>query len=128
MDGFKKQVVQQFFDAVAAGDAARLRSLVTDDFTHRFLGTTALAGTRNFAELSAMQTAFSAALAGPGAFTIDEIAEEGNLVLAVLSGSFALKNGKRYDGDYVASIGFRGDHILYMHELGDTKLADDVFG
>jgi uncharacterized protein len=126
MDSAKKQAVRQYLDAVGRGDAAVIRNLVTDDYTHEFLGSTVLSGKRSKAEILGQLDAFLSALAGPGKFTFHEMVEEGDLVAAIFSGEFELANGKRFDGDYAVVCRFRGEKIMSMRELIDTKLADSV--
>ncbi|WP_340315005.1 nuclear transport factor 2 family protein [Rhizorhabdus argentea] len=126
MESAKKQAVRQYCDAVGRGDAKTILSLVTEDYTHEFLGSTVLRGTRTLSQILEQLEAFSSALVGPGQFTFHEMVEEGDLVAATFSGKCELVNGKRFDGDYAAFIHFRGDKILMMRELIDTKLADSV--
>ncbi|WP_176599195.1 MULTISPECIES: nuclear transport factor 2 family protein [Sphingobium] len=128
MESAKKQAIHQYCDAVGRGDVEQIRSLVTEDYTHTFLGSTNFAGTRTLPELIAVLESFSAALASPGTFTFHEMAEEGDLVIAIFSGKCELANGNRFDGDYGAAFRFRGDKILSLRELVDTKLADSAFG
>src|SRR6266498_3831937 len=126
MDSVKKQVIRDYCDAVGRGDAEAIRGLVTKDYTHEFLGSTALRGKRNLSELMQQLDAFSSALATPGEFFFQEMVEEGNIVSAMFTGKCELVNGKRFDGDYAVFCHFRGEKILIMRELIDTKLADSV--
>lgn len=123
----KKQAVQKYLDAVGKGDAEAIASLVTEDYMHEFLGSTSFATKkRNLLEIREMLKTFRASLVTDGEFTIHDIAEEGNLVLAVFTGKCELVSGKRFDGVYAASFHFRGDKIISLRELMDTKLADAV--
>lgn len=126
VDSLKKQVIRQYCDAVGKGDAEGIKNITTEDYVHEFLGSTALRGKRTRSELLDQLVAFSSALAAPGEFTFQEMVEEGDIVSAMFSGKCALKNGKRFDGDYAVFVHFRGDKILLMRELIDTKLADSV--
>lgn len=127
MHSAKKKAVRDYIDAVGRGDAETISRLVTEDYTHEFLGSTALRGTRTREEILQQLEAFSSALARPGQFTFQEMIEEGDIVACIFSGKCELANGKRFDGDYAAFCHFRGDKILKMRELIDTKLADSVF-
>ncbi|NRP90602.1 Ketosteroid isomerase-related protein [Rhizobium mongolense subsp. loessense] len=123
----KKQAVQDYLDAVGRGDAETMASLVADDFLHEFLGSTVFAvGKRTFPENRELLRTFRASLVADGKFTIEDIAEEEDLVLAIFTGECELVSGKRYDGIYAASFRFREDKIISMRELMDTKLADAV--
>lgn len=126
MDSAKKKAVRDYVAAVGKGDGEALRTFVTEDYTHEFLGSTALRGTRTLTEILGQLEAFSSALARPGEFLFQEMVEEGDVVSAMFSGKCELVNGKRFDGDYAVFCHFRGDKILKMRELIDTKLADDV--
>lgn len=126
MDSAKKQAIRQYCEAVGKGDADGIRSVVTDDYVHEFLGSTALRGKRGLSEILEQLEAFSAALASPGAFAFQEMVEEGDIVSAMFSGKCELVNGKRFDGDYAVFVHFKGDKIALMRELIDTKLADSV--
>lgn len=129
MESSRKQTLRRYCDAVGRGDAEAIRELVTDDYTHEFLGSTGLAGKkRTLSGILEQLEAFSSALATPGKFTFYEMVEEGDLVAAIFSGKCELVSGKRFDGDYAVVCRFRGDKILSMRELIDTKLADSVFG
>lgn len=108
------------------GDGDAIRKLVTEDYSHEFLGSTALRGTRNLSQILEQLEAFSSVLAKPGEFEFQEMVEEGDLVAAIFSGKCELVNGKRFDGDYAVVCRFRGDKMLSMRELIDTKLADSV--
>lgn len=127
MDSVRKQAIRDYCDAVGRGDAETILGLVTEDYMHEFLGSTALRGTRTLTELLAQLEAFSSALAAPGQFTFYEMVEEGDIVSAAFSGKCELVNGRRFDGDYAVFVHFRGDKISMMRELIDTKLADSVF-
>ncbi|MDW9486217.1 hypothetical protein GOA59_20755 [Sinorhizobium meliloti] len=123
----KKQAVQDYLNAVGKGDAETIASLVAEDYIHEFLGSTVFAtGKRTLTENRELLKTFRSSLVADGKFTIHDIAEEGDLVLAVFTGECELVNGKRYDGVYAASFHFRGDKIISMRELMDTKLADAV--
>lgn len=126
MSSIKKKVLRDYIEAVGEGDAAAIRELVTEDYTHEFLGSTALRGTRTLAEILEQLVTFSSYLAKPGEFTFQEIVEEGDIVSAMFSGKCELANGRRFDGDYAVFCHFRGDRMLKMRELIDTKLADSV--
>lgn len=120
----KKRVVQQYCDAVGRGDVETVRSLVTDDYTHEFLGSTVLAGKRELPELLGQVEAFHAALVSGAKFTLQETAEEGDVLLAILKGEWELRSGGRFEGIYAISCRFAGDRLLGIRELMDTKLAD----
>jgi hypothetical protein len=126
MSSAKKQALRDYIDAVGRGNAETISRLVTEDYTHEFLGSTVLRGTRSREELLGQLDAFSSALASPGQFTFQEMIEEGDIVACIFSGKCELANGKRFDGDYAVFCHFRGDKILKMRELIDTKLADSV--
>jgi ketosteroid isomerase-like protein len=126
MDTPKKKALKTYIDAVGRCDGEALRSVVTEDYTHEFLGTTVLKGTRTLAEILRQLDVFSSALARPAQFTFQEVVEEGDIVSAMFSGKCELANGKRFDGDYAVFCHFRGNKILKMRELIDTKLADAV--
>ncbi|WP_340265602.1 nuclear transport factor 2 family protein [Sphingobium mellinum] len=128
MDSVKKKAVRDYCDAVGRGDGAALSKIVTEDYSHEFLGTTVLAeaGVRTLDQILSQLELFSAALVRPGKFTFHEMVEEGDMVIAIFSGECELKNGRQFNGDYAAVCRFRGDKILSMRELMDTKLADSV--
>lgn len=125
MESAKKLAVRSYIDAVGRGDGATISGLVTDDYAHEFVGTTELAGKRRtLSEILEMLEGFSSAMVSPATFTFQKIVEEGDWVLASFTGNCALKNGKRFDGEYYISVQFDGDKILYLRELMDTKLAE----
>lgn len=126
MESIKKKAVRQYIDAVGRGDAEGIKAVVTEDYTHEFLGSTVLRGKRSLADILGQLDAFMAALARPGVFTFQEMVEEGDIVSAMFSGECELANGKRFDGDYAIFCHFRGEKILTLRELIDTKLADSV--
>lgn len=127
MDSARKQAVRDYVDAVGRGDADTISRLITEDYTHEFLGSTTLRGTRTREEILQQLETFSSALTCPGQFTFQEMIEEGDIVASIFSGKCELVNGKRFDGDYMAFCYFRDGKILKMRELIDTKLADSLF-
>ena len=128
MESVKKQAVRRYIEGVGRGDGEALKAVVTEDYTHEFLGSTALRGKRPLAEILQKLEWLSSVLASPGTFTFQELVEEGDTVSAMFSGKCELANGKRFDGDYAIFCHFRGDKIRLLRELIDTKLADDVLG
>jgi ketosteroid isomerase-like protein len=124
----KKLVVKQYCDAVGRGDIETVRSLVTDDYTHEFLGSTFLAGKRELPEVLERIKAFNAALVSGAKFTFQEMVEEGDLVLGIFTGECELRGGGRFDGIYAISCRFEGDRLVATRELVDTKLADSLLG
>lgn len=128
MSNSKKEIVQQYCAAVGRGDIDTVRTLVTDDYTHEFLGSTFLAGTRQLPEVLERIAAFNAALVDGAKFTFTDIVEEGDLVLAFFTGECALESGGRFDGVYAISCRFKGDRLHATKELVDTKLADSLQG
>jgi ketosteroid isomerase-like protein len=125
MDSARKRAVREYTDAAGKGDIDKILSLVTEDFSHELLGSTAVGGKRTLSEVLELVKSFSAALAS-SEFIFHQMVEEGDLVAAIFSGRCQLVNGKRYDGDYALVCSFRGDKILTLRELVDTKLADSV--
>ena len=126
MDSPRKKALKTYIEAVGRGDADAVRGVVTEDYTHEFLGTTMLKGKRSLSDILEQLEAFTAFLAAPGEFIFQEVVEEGDMVSAMFSGKCELANGKRFDGDYAVFCHFRGEKIVLMCELIDTKLADAV--
>ena len=124
MPSAKKRVLQQYCDAVGRGDIETVRGLVTDDYTHEFLGSTVLAGKRELPELLEQVRAFRGAVVSDARFTLQEMAEEGDLLLGLLKGEWELRSGGKFDGIYAVSCRFEGDRLRGIRELMDTKLAD----
>ena len=124
MPSVKKQILKQYCDAVGRGDIETVRSLVTDDYTHEFLGSTVLAGKRELSELLKQVEAFHAALVSDARFTLQEMAEEGDALLGILKGEWELRSGGKFAGIYAVSCRFEGDRLRGIRELMDTKLAD----
>lgn len=122
----KKQIVQDYVHAVGRGDVETVRGLVTEDYTHEFLGSTFLAGIRQLPEVLERITGFNEALVSGAMFTFEEIVEEGDLVLAIFNGKAELKSGGRFDGIYAVSCRFRGDQLMATRELVDTKLVESL--
>lgn len=128
MTSKKKRVLQQYCDAVGRGDLETVRSLVTDDYTHEFVGSTFLAGKRELHEVLERISAFSSALVSPAKFTFVDMVEEGDLVSGFFTGECELTGGGRFDGMYAIISRFRGDRLLSTREFVDTKLTDSLLG
>lgn len=125
----KKRIVQRYCDAVGRGDIETYRSLVTEDFTHEFLGTTIVAGKRTLRQAIERVQGFAAAVApARPSSPYQEMVEEGDLVAGIFTSQCELADGRRFDGIFAITCRFRGYRIESTRELMDTKLADSLLG
>lgn len=123
-----KKVVVDFFDAVAAGDLARLREMTTDDMTWWIAPTTIFSGTHDKAAWLDMIATMLDGAAGPFALTIDEMTAEEDRVSLTARGNMPLKNGRIYASHYHLLVRLRGRMIAAVKEYADSYHVGKTFG
>src|SRR5262245_1513292 len=128
MSEANKQRAMQFFNALGAGDAATLQTLITDDIEVVTPGTAEICGVRNHAVVMAICNAFPQITRNGVKFEVITLTAEGDRVACELQGRSTMVNGAAYDNTYHFLVHFRGDKICRVKEYLDTKLADAVLG
>ncbi|NNL86981.1 MAG: nuclear transport factor 2 family protein [Myxococcales bacterium] len=127
-----KQIVQTFFDALAAGDIEKMKSVMARDFTWTFPGSTAISGTfrgheeifERFLPKVAEYVDMSAGLG----IHIDQVIAEGDTVVVRYRGEMTGKFGP-YNNRYCHVLTVRDGLIRGTEEYADTALVETaLFG
>ena len=130
--GENKQRARDFFEALSAGDAARLREMLRPDM--RWVvpdGAIMLGGTHEGAEdVIAKMTAAVGETFEPGSNQIEirEILAEGDVVMAETRLTATHLDGRQYDNRYVFVFEFLDGRIAELREHVDTVYAARFFG
>lgn len=128
MSEANKQRAMQFFNALGEGDAATLRTLITDDIEVVTPGTADVCGVRKYDVVVAICNAFPKITRDGVKFEVITLTAEGDRVACELQGRATMANGAAYNNTYHFLVFLRGDKICRIKEYLDTKLADAVLG
>ncbi|MFE7420358.1 nuclear transport factor 2 family protein [Rhodococcus sp. NPDC057529] len=119
-----KTVCREYLDAIGRGDAAGVRSCVTDDFVHVQLGTSSASGRRDLQGVLELVEMLDQITVSGVDFTFESMTEERNRVATLVTGKSELIGGGRYDNIYSILFHLRDGRIFMMEELLDTKYLD----
>ena len=123
-----KALVKAFLEALGAGDAERLKTLITKDISAIATGTSVLSTTRHYDDvLGAAQMLKSATKQGIE-FRVLNLTAEADRVAAEVEGYSTLVNGVPYNNQYHMLFFIRDGKICRMKEYCDTKLVDAALG
>jgi ketosteroid isomerase-like protein len=121
-----KDVVREWFDKLAVGDAEAAFALFAPDCVYILQGTTPVSGT--YKGLPAILNDFFAPwrtrIDGPLTLALSELIGEGERVVALARGSAKTVTGARYDNDYAFVFRVRGGKIVEVNEFLDTALVE----
>lgn len=121
-----KQVVQQWFDHIAAGDAQAAFALFADDIVYDLKGTTPVSGVYRGLDqiVNEFFVPWRKQIDGDLVVHVDELIAEGERVVALGHGSAKTIHGQRYDNDYAFVFTVRDGRITYVAEYLDTALVE----
>jgi ketosteroid isomerase-like protein len=127
-----KQIVQQYFDHLAAGDARGAFSLLAPDVTYRLIGSTPISHeARGMGELlDRILRPFTSRLQGGRIdMVLDNLIAEGDRVVALAHSKATGQTGLPYENTYAMVFTLAGDRIASVLEYLDTALVETaVFG
>lgn len=121
-----KVLVKSFLDALGAGDAERMKALITTDMTAIAIGTSVLSATRSYDEVLGAAHMLKSATKNGIEFRILNLTAEADRVAAEVEGYSTLANGVPYNNWYHTLFFIRDGKICKMKEYFDTKLTDAV--
>lgn len=125
-----KQLVRSFYEAGNRGDIDACMNLIADDVRWTNIGTTPFSGTyRGKPELAEklLGPLFGRLKAGIRT-TIENILAEGDLVVALTSGTAETTDGRPYNNQYCQVMRIKDGKIIEVTEYFDTQLTNAVFG
>lgn len=123
-----KSVVREFLSALGAGDAERLKSVITEDIAAICTGTSVLSGTRHHAEILATTAGLKQVTQNGIDFKILNLTAEDDRVACEAEGRSILVTGTPYNNQYHFLFTLRDGKVCGLKEYIDTKLADAVLG
>ncbi len=121
-----QKIVQQWFDHIAAGDAAQAFALFADDIVYELKGTTPVSGTYRGLDqiVNDFFTPWRKQIDGDLVVHVDELIGEGERVVALGHGEAKTVHGLRYDNDYAFVFTVRNGRIHEVVEFLDTALVE----
>lgn len=122
-----KSVVRKFMQALGAGDADGMKSLITPDIEAICTGTCLLSSTRGHDEIVGAAGMLKQVTQAGIAFEILQLTAEGDRVAAEIQGRATLVTGASYNNEYHFLFFLRDGKIYRMKEYMDTLLTQTVF-
>ncbi|MBI4695263.1 MAG: nuclear transport factor 2 family protein [Gammaproteobacteria bacterium] len=121
-----RQIVQQWFDCIARGDAPAAFALFAPDVVYDLKGTTPVSGT--FRGLKSIVDDFfapwSKQIKGHITLVVDEIIGEGDRIVALAHGTATTVHDLPYDNDYAFVFSVADGKITEVVEYLDTALVE----
>ena len=128
MSEANKTTVQKFLKALGSGDAATLKTLVTEDVMVITAGSSNVSGPRDYNVIMGIADAFPKITKSGIEFKILNLTAEDDRVACEAQGFSTMINGKAYNNEYHFLFSFRDGKVCQVKEYLDTKLADEVLG
>lgn len=125
-----KQIVRSFYEAGNRGDFDACFDLIADDIVWTNIGSTTLSGTYSGkAELmEKLLGPLFAKLKSGISSSINNLIGEGDLVVALTSGTAETIDGRPYNNSYCQVIRLRNAQFVEVTEYFDTELTSAIFG
>lgn len=123
-----KELVLEFFDAIAHGDTQRMDTLMTSDATWWVAPSTIFSGLHPKMAFLAIVPQLFALAAGPLTFRFDELTAEDDRVSLTAKGNMLMKSGKIYQSDYHFLLRVRDGKIAGGKEYLNSAHVNDIFG
>lgn len=121
-----KEIVQQWFDLVAAGDAQAAFALFDESISYTLRGTTPVSGT--YTGMKSLVDDFFVPwrkqIDGDLVVTVNQLIGQGDTVVALARGEAKTVFGLPYDNDYVFVFEVSGGKIRSVDEYLDTALVE----
>jgi uncharacterized protein len=121
-----REIVQQWFDRIAKGDAQGAFALFAEDVVYTLKGTTPVSGVyRGLKQIvEEFFTPWRKQIVGEIALTVDELIGGGDCVVALARGKAKTVHGLPYDNDYAFVFRLRNGKIAEVIEYLDTALVE----
>ena len=121
-----KVLVQQFFDALNAGDAETIANSYTPDGSIQTMGNTLISGVFNREQILQSAAGIFDVFPKGLTFTVLGMVAEGNKVAVEATSEGEHVSGQIYTNEYHFLFEFRGDKVLRLKEYMDTEQVTDV--
>ena len=120
------EIVQQWFNLIAAGDAAGAFALFAEDISYTLKGTTPISGTYIGMQslVDDFFTPWRKQIVGDIVLTVDELIGDGDRIAVRARGKAKTIYDLPYDNDYVFIFGLGGGKITEVIEYCDTTLVE----
>jgi len=125
-----KQLVEDTWNAVSAGNIDTFLGNLADDVTWTFFGSHRFAGTirGKSALVSELFEPLGAVLEGGIKVHIDSLTAEGDRVVMEARGEARARSGVPYNNNYCIVITVKDGRIQHVREYLDSELVTAVFG
>lgn len=127
-DSPNKALARAFLQAITDGDVGALGGIMDKDIVIDAKGTSVVSAKRGYDEFSQLVAGLKETLEDGLDFDVTALIEEGDRVVCEAVGKSKLKDGPRYDNEYVFVMTIRDGKIVEVHEYFDTVLADKTVG
>ena len=126
MSDANKQIVQQWFDLVAAGDAQGAFALFDESISYTLRGSTPVSGTYTGMKslIDDFFVPWRKQIDGEIVLTVNRLIGEGDQVVALARGEAKTVFGLPYDNDYVFVFQVSDGKIHAVDEYLDTALIE----
>ncbi len=121
-----KQIVQDFFTAMNAGDVATIMATYADDGCLHTMGRTLISGKYTKAQIQAMAGQIYAAFPQGIKFTLDAMTAEGGRVAVEAHSRGRHVSGKLYTNEYHFLFEFRDGKLAVLKEYMDSERVTDI--
>jgi uncharacterized protein (TIGR02246 family) len=121
-----KVLVQQFFDALNAGDAETIANSYTPDGSIQTMGNTLISGVFNREQILQSAAGIFDVFPKGLTFTVLGMVAEGNKVAVEATSEGEHVSGQIYTNEYHFLFEFRDDKVLRLKEYMDTEQVTDV--
>jgi ketosteroid isomerase-like protein len=125
-----KQVVQDWFDAVNAGDEAAILAMTTDDFVFQTMARSPewMLYRWDRTQFAAVPSSMSKVLTAPIQLAVVGMIAEGDDVAVEAETDSKLLNGRRYNNAYHFVFKLRDGKFFEVREYSCSHLAQTCFG
>lgn len=127
-DSANKALARAFLQAITDCDVAALGEIMAKDIVIDAKGSSVVSAKRGHDEFLAVAEGLKEMLEDGLHFDVTAVIEEGNRVVCEAIGTSKLKDGPRYDNEYVFVMTIQDGKISEVHEYFDTVLADATVG
>ena len=121
-----KAIVDQFFEALNAGDIAAVVNTYADDGYVQTMGGTLISGQTGKAQIATFAGGIFEVFPGGLKFTVHDMVAEGNKVAVEAESEGEHVSGQTYNNEYHFLFEFRDGKLIKLKEYMDTELGTDV--
>lgn len=128
MSEANKAIAIKFLNALGQGDAATMKSIMTEDFVAHTTGVSCSMSGIHHADGILAFVAAVPLICKPGGITfkVKNLTAEDERVACEVEGYSTLQNGKEYNNFYHFLIFIRNGKVYRMNEYFDTKMTEDI--